>query len=382
MKPLSAQDSVQTIIQQAAESGLDRIGFAPASPPPRERFFRQWLAEGRAGTMTYLNRTVERRTDPQKVLRGVRTVIVTGESYFTERLPPVLRSDPSRGVIAAYAWGADYHEILLGKLRRLARRIEELCPGAASICYVDTGPVLERDFAEQAGLGFVGKNTLLIAPRMGSMLFLGEIFTTAELPASPTVRMPSCGSCTRCLAACPTGALISPYVLDARLCISYLTIEYKGIIPRELRSRMGNHVFGCDDCQDCCPWNGRFATVTREPAYHGDIERKAPPLSELAGLTEEGFRARFVGSAVLRAGWAVFLRNVAIALGNWQNEAATESLRRLAGASSSLLRLHTAWALGQTPGRKARRLLEAMAAHDSDSSVREEAAGALQQKEG
>ena len=377
MKALSAQDAAKAVLQQARELGLDRLGFAPASPPPRALFVRQWLAEGRAGTMTYLNRTVERRVDPQKVLRGARTVIVAGQSHFTEKLAPEACSDPSRGVIAAYAWGKDYHDVLLDKLKRLARRIEEVCPGALTACYTDTGPVLERDFAELAGLGFVGKNTLLIAPRMGSLLFLGEILTTAELPTTPAVRMPSCGSCTRCLTACPTGALISPYVLDARLCISYLTIEYKGIIPRELRSRMGNHVFGCDDCQDCCPWNDRLATVTREPAYHCGRERQAPPLSELAGLTEEEFRTRFSGSAVLRAGYACFLRNVAVALGNWRNEAATESLLPLARSSSALVRLHSAWALGQTPGGKARGLLEEMAADDSDSSVREEAARVL-----
>ena len=378
MKPLSAQDAAQAVIQQAAELGLDRVGFAPASPPPRAQFFRRWLTEGRAGTMTYLNRTAERRVDPQKVLSGARTVIMVGQSHFTEKLPSEVRSDPSRGVIAAYAWGKDYHEVLLDKLKRLARRIEELCPGTRSVCYADTGPVLERDFAELAGLGFVGKNTLLIAPRMGSLLFLGEILTTAELPPSPAMHMPSCGSCTRCLAACPTGALISPHVLDARHCISYLTIEYKGIIPRELRSRLGNHIFGCDDCQDCCPWNDRFATVTREPAYHGDIGRKAPPLSELAGLTEGGFRARFRGSAVLRPGYACFLRNVAVALGNWRDEGATKPLQRLAFHSGALVRLHVAWALGQTPGGKARMLLEEMAAHDSDLSVREEAAWALE----
>jgi epoxyqueuosine reductase len=379
MKPFSAQDAAQAVIQRAAELGLDRIGFAPASSPPRAEFFRRWLAEGRAGTMTYLNRSAERRSDPQKVLGGARTVIVAGQSYFTEKLPPEVRTDPSRGVIAAYAWGEDYHTVLLEKLKQLAEAITRLCPGTASTCHVDTGPVLERDFAEQAGLGFVGKNTLLIAPRMGSLLFLGEILTTAELPLSPAVHMPSCGSCTRCLAACPTGALISPCVLDARLCISYLTIEYKGIIRRELRGLMGNHIFGCDDCQDCCPWNNRFATVTRERAYYGGRERQAPPLSELAGLTEREFRIRFSGSAVLRAGGAAFLRNAAVALGNWRDEAATEPLSRLSRSPSALVRLHAAWALGQTPGATARKLLEAMAAHDSDSSVREEATWALKQ---
>ena len=375
MKPFSAQDAAQAVIQQAAELGLDRVGFAPASPPPHAEFFRRWLTEGRAGTMTYLNRSVERRVDPQKVLGGARTVIVTGQSYFTENLPPALCADPSRGVIAAYAWGEDYHRVLLAKLKQLAEVIARLFPGTASTCYVDTGPVLERDFAELAGLGFVGKNTLLIAPRMGSLLFLGEILTTAELPPSPAMHMPSCGSCTRCLAACPTRALISPCVLDARLCVSYLTIEYKGVIPRELRSLMSNHVFGCDDCQDCCPWNDRFATVTREAAYHGSIEQKAPPLSELAGLTEGGFRARFRGSAVLRPGYACFLRNVAVALGNWRNEAAAEALAGLAGCASALVRLHAVWALGQTPGGKAQGILGEMIAHDSDSSVRRKPLG-------
>jgi epoxyqueuosine reductase len=380
MKPLSAQDAAQAVIQQAAELGLDRVGFAPASPPPRAQFIRRWLTEGLAGTMTYLNRSVERRVDPQKVLGGARTVIVAGQSYFSEKLSPDVRRNLSRGVIAAYAWGRDYHTVLLEKLKQLADTITRLCPGTASTCYVDTGPVLERNFAELAGLGFVGKNTLLIAPRMGSLLFLGEILTTAELPLAPAVRMPSCGSCTRCLEACPTGALISPCVLDARLCISYLTIEYRGIIPRELRGLMGNHIFGCDDCQDCCPWNDRFATVTREPAFHGIREQKAPPLSELAGLTEGEFRTRFRGSAVLRSGWVCFLRNAAVALGNWQNEAATESLRRLSRSSSSLIRMHAAWALGQTPGATARKLLEEMAAHDSDAAVREEATWALERK--
>lgn len=327
--------------------------------------------------MTYLNRTADRRTNPRLVLERAQTVIAVGQSCFAGRLPENIRHDPSRGIIAAYAWGKDYHFVLLNKLRELARFIEELVPKTKTACYTDSGPILERDFGEQAGLGFIGKNTLLIAPRMGSLFFLGEILTTLELPITPAPRMPSCGSCSRCLTVCPTGALIEPYALDARLCISYLTIEYKGVIPRELRAGIGNHVFGCDDCQDCCPWNERFACETNEEKYRGTIETQTPLLTELAAMTESDFYTRFAESAVLRTGWVGFLRNVAVALGNRQSESATEPLAELARHSSALVRLHAAWSLGRTPGASSRKLLKEVALSDSDDSVRAEAAIAL-----
>ena len=221
-----------TIEAYAHSLGFERIGFAPAQPPARADQFDQWLRAGKAGTMTWLNRSAAKRKDPRLVLDGVQTVISVGQSYFSGRLPAEIRSDPSRGIIASYAWGQDYHEVLLAKLEALARFVAELAPGHGSKCYTDTGPLLEREFGERAGLGFIGKNTLLIAPQIGSTFFLGEILTTLELPPSLPVRMPSCGSCTRCLDVCPTHALPTAYVLDSTLCISYLTIELKGAIPR------------------------------------------------------------------------------------------------------------------------------------------------------
>jgi epoxyqueuosine reductase len=304
---------------RARELGFDAVGISPTLSLPRGEFFRTWLAEGKSGTMAYLGRTAKRRLDPQLVLPGARSIVSVAQSYFTGSLPETMRNDPSRGWIASYAWGRDYHDVMLPKLEELAKFIRDRMPAAETRCYVDTGPILERDYAERAGLGFIGKNTLLISPRAGSWLFLGEIITTAELSPTPPAQMPSCGSCRRCIEACPTGAISPEYVLDANLCISYLTIEYRGTIPQELRAKMGNRVFGCDACQSCCPWNERFARPTGEQAYYGNIERQAPKLEDLAALSEEEFRKRFAGSAVLRAGHAGFLRNMAVALENWKS---------------------------------------------------------------
>ncbi len=316
----------QEIRDFAGRLGLNSVGFSTVAAPPRAEAFSAWLEGGMAGTMTYLHRQANRRLDPARILDGARTIISVSLSYFSENLPAEIRSDPSRGIIAAYAWGADYHEVLLDKLNELARFIESKAPGSHSRCYVDTGPLLERAHAERAGLGFVGKNTMLISPRQGSHMFLGEILTTEEIEAGELRRQPSCGSCTRCQTECPTFAFPAPYILDSNLCISYLTIEFRGIIPRELRSKMGNHVFGCDDCQDCCPWNERFSTVTSEARFRSEVERRAPLLCELARMSEAEYRERFHGSAVLRASYVCMLRNVAIALGNWGADSAMESI--------------------------------------------------------
>ncbi|MBK6911103.1 MAG: tRNA epoxyqueuosine(34) reductase QueG [bacterium] len=212
------------IVARARELGFDLCGIAPAAPR-RGAEFRAWLKEGYGGRMTYLNRSVMRRTEPERILKGVRTVISVGQSYFTGYLPEEIRRDPSRGIIASYAWGDDYHVLMAQALQELGDFVREHVPGAATHWCVDAQPVLERDAAERAGLGFIGKNTMLIHPKLGSQFFLGEILTTADLTPSPPPRLPSCGSCTKCLDVCPTHAFPVPYVLDARLCVSYLTIE-------------------------------------------------------------------------------------------------------------------------------------------------------------
>ena len=373
----AVHDRRELIESRARDLGFDRIGFAAALPPPRAAFLQQWLREGKAGTMTYLNRSAERRMDPQRVLPGARTIISVAQSYFTGRLPEDVRHDPSRGLIAAYAWGHDYHDVLLAKLAQLAEFVAELCLGHVSKSYVDTGHILEREHGERAGIGFVGKNTMLISPQFGSTFFLGEILTTLELPPALPVKMPSCGSCTRCLDVCPTHALPTAYVLDSTLCISYLTIEYRGVIPRELRAKMGNHIFGCDDCQDCCPWNQRFSRETNEAAYRAALDRQAPHLRDLAALSEQEFHERFARTAVLRTKYAGFLRNVAVALGNWGSRDALESLQKLLQHSEPLVRLHAAWGVAQVRNSGASRILRAVLKTEENQAVRQEAEAEL-----
>lgn len=310
------QQIVTELETQARTLDFDLFGIAAVRPSGRGEFLKAWLAGGKAGEMGYLARTAEKRIDAEKVLPGARAVIVVAQSYFTGSLPDETRNDPARGVIASYAWGSDYHDVILPKLETLAVFLREKIPDAQTRCYVDSGPVMEKEYAARAGLGFIGKNTLLISPRAGSWLFLGEILTTADLPPTLPSEMPSCGSCRRCIEACPTGALDTEYTLDASRCVSYLTIEHKSEIPRELQKKIGNNVFGCDECQSCCPWNGRFALASREEAYRGTLERQAPLLFELAALSEEEIRARFAGSALERTGFARLQRNVAIAMEN------------------------------------------------------------------
>ncbi|MEJ2210289.1 MAG: tRNA epoxyqueuosine(34) reductase QueG, partial [Anaerolineae bacterium] len=289
-----------------------------------------------------------------------------------------LRDDASRGVIASYAWGPDYHDLMLPRLEELAA-----VPGqpAAHRAYVDTGPLLERALAAAGGLGFIGRNTNLIHPRLGSWLFLGEILMDVDLPpmaVSESEAAGTCGRCTRCLQACPTGAFAAPYVLDARRCISYLTIELKGPIPRELRPLVGNRIFGCDICQEVCPWNRRFARPSDPPPWPAPPpEAMAPPLLELLALDEEAFRRRFAGSPIRRAKRRGLLRNVAVALGNWGHPAAVPGLVRALGDAEPLVRGHAAWALGRIGTPPARRALAQALPAEGDDWVREEIGAAL-----
>jgi epoxyqueuosine reductase len=321
---------------------------------------------------------VAKRKDLARVLPAVRSVVTVAANYHTLPLPAEVRDDPSQGIVASYAWGQDYHDLLLARLRQLASSLSAL--GSAETgtkshyrAYVDTGPILERELAARAGLGFVGRNTNLIHPRFGSWLFLAESLLVVDLPQLEQRRAQgTCGRCTRCLEACPTGALVAPYVLDARRCISYLTIELKDPIPRELRPLMGNRIFGCDICQEVCPWNRRFARPTAEPAFQPRPEAIAPALLDLMGLDDPGFRKRFSGSPIKRAKRRGLLRNVAIALGNWGDPAAIPALVRALDDPEPLIRGHVAWALGRVATDDALYALEQARQQEDDAWVQEE----------
>jgi epoxyqueuosine reductase len=291
-------------------------------------------------------------------------VVVVGLSYFVLNPPPELWHDPARGRIARYAWGLDYHDIMLPRLRELGQFVDKISGQTCSQrAYVDTGPILERDFAAQAGLGFIGKNTLLISPKMGSYLFLGEILLDLELdydlpapdggascqidPPGTSKRVGTCGNCTRCLEVCPTHAFPAPYILDSNLCISYLTIELKGSIPLHLRPLLGNWIFGCDECQEICPWVRRFSQPTRAEFLAYDPEQVTPKLTELMQLDETGFRLRFKGMPLKRTKRRGLLRNVAVALGNWASPEALPVLERALQDPELLIREHAAWAIEQ-----------------------------------
>ncbi|HET7376492.1 MAG TPA: tRNA epoxyqueuosine(34) reductase QueG, partial [Anaerolineae bacterium] len=258
-----------------------------------------------------------------------------------------VKNDPARGLIARYAWGVDYYHLMTPRLNELTRFVRaESGREIKSKVYVDTGAVLERDWAQLSGLGFIGKNTCLINPRLGSWLFLGVLITDLDLEVDQPITHVSCGNCTRCLTACPTAAFTSPYVLDARKCISYLTIELRGSIPLELRSLLGNRIFGCDICQDVCPWPARFAQPTRERSFFPiDLDRAAPKLIDLARLTEDQFKQKFAGTPILRAKRRGLLRNVAVALGNWGSTQASEALQGLALDQDPVIAEHAQWGL-------------------------------------
>ncbi|MEA3188797.1 MAG: epoxyqueuosine reductase [Chthoniobacter sp.] len=321
---------------RARALGFDVCRVALCTPPAHADAFRQWLELGCAGEMTWLDRNKERRTDPQLVLPGTRSVVVLGMSYFT----PGTRTAEA-GRIARYAWGNDYHPIIEGKLRELDAILAG--HGGVQKCYVDTGPILERDIAAQAGAGWHGKSTMLINRQLGTWFFLAEILTT--LAIEPDAPEPDrCGKCTRCLDACPTGALTSAHQLDARRCISYLTIELKGSIPTELRPLLGDRIYGCDDCLDACPWN-RFAQVSRESAFAAREATAGMSLADYLALTDEQFRTLFRHSPIKRIKRRGFLRNVCVALGNVGTPRDLPSLEHAANDPEPLIAEHAQWAL-------------------------------------
>lgn len=331
------------VVQRALELGFEDCRITTADPPTHAAEFRAWLEAGRHGAMAYLPRTADKRVDPRRVLEGARSVITVAASYALPS-PPVATSRPGTGVIARYARFRDYHGVLLERLRALAACVDDLHgPGSRSLAYVDTGPVLERDLAQRAGLGFIGKHTNLIHRRLGNWFFIGGILTTAVLepdPAEPN----RCGTCTRCLAACPTRAITAPFQLDARLCIAYLTIEFKGPIPLALRPAIGRRIFGCDDCLEVCPWN-RFARAGHLLRDHARPDLDTPDLLELLALDAAGFKARFADTPLERVKRRGLLRNVCVALGNVRDPGALPALERAAADPEPLIAEHAAWAV-------------------------------------
>jgi epoxyqueuosine reductase len=338
------------IQQQARELGFDDCRFTTADPPATKRQFEEWLAMQQHGEMAYLARNAHKRTDPQQVLANAKSIISLAAAYDADNTQHATRNTPSHGIIARYARFDDYHNVIGEKLKQLADFVNQLGgESTRSLWYVDTGPFLERDIAQRAGLGFVGKHTNLISRKLGNWIFLAEIITTLELtPDAPEKNR--CGSCTRCIAACPTAAITAPFQLDARRCISYLTIELKGAIPVELRPAIGNRIYGCDDCLAVCPWN-RFAQAGRLMQPHVRRELATPDLVELLSLDDAAFKQRFHGSPILRTKRRGLLRNVCVALGNVGDPSALPALRRACEDSESLVAEHAHWAVGEIERR-------------------------------
>jgi epoxyqueuosine reductase len=372
--------SAYSLKERAYELGFNLVGILRAAPSPRLDAFLRWIALGMHGSLGYMAREdrLARRRDLNVILPNVHSMIMVGVDYHTGSLPPELVNDPARGRIAAYAWGQDYHDVLTPRLEELAAWLRSKSDEpVAHRAYVDTGAILERSHAQQAGLGFIGKNTMLIHPRRGSYFLLGEILTDVEFDVYDVPqRETMCGSCTRCSAACPTDAFPEPYVLDARRCISYLTIEHKGWIDRELRPLMGNWIMGCDVCQEVCPFS-RFAPLSQDSAFQqADMDRIAPLLVDVLRLDEAEFHRRYDGSPVQRLKRERFVRNACIAAGNWGDRQVSALLQELLRDPSALIRGHAAWALGRV-GDSGMALADALARED-DPTVRAEITVVLQ----
>ena len=348
------------IRQHALALGFDDCRFTTAAPPDHAARFQHWLATHQHAGMTWLERNAPKRIDPQQVLGGVKSIITLAVSYVQspesearDQTGPATTDHGTKGVVARYARFADYHDVIAERLKTLTALVNELGgTEARSLWYVDTGPLLERDLAQRAGLGFVGKHTNLISRQLGNWIFLSEILTTLELEPDPA-ESNHCGKCTRCLSACPTNAITEPFNVDARRCISYLTIELKGSIPVELRPLLGNRVYGCDDCLAVCPWN-RFARAGALMKPHARADLAEPGLLDLLALDAAGFKRRFEGTPILRTKRRGLLRNVCVALGNVGDERARPALEKATHDVEPLIREHAVWALEQIAARPAR----------------------------
>lgn len=363
------------IIGLAKEAGFDAAGFTAAKLPEtiRERLTR-FLALGRHGAMGWMEARAEERANPQTLWPEAKSVIMLGMNYGPDSDPLDALKDKQNGVISVYAQNRDYHDTIKKRLKRIAREIVDQT-GAQVKVFVDTAPVMEKPLAARAGIGWQGKHTNLVSREFGSWLFLGAIFTTLDI-ASDAPERDHCGSCRNCLDICPTRAFPAPYQLDAKRCISYLTIEHPGPIPHEFRKAIGNRIYGCDDCLAACPWN-KFADRAREVSFHARAELRSPRLRDLAKLDDAAFRALFSGSPIKRTGRNRFIRNVLIAAGNSGDKTLADAAQSLLDDESALVRGAAVWALVQLSPRKAESLRGDYLDRETDEFVRAEWAEAV-----
>jgi len=360
----------------ALSIGFDRVGITDAAPFVRDE--KAAAARVRDGLMDglawYTEERVRRMNRPKTLLDGARSVISLAMSYKTTEPPSA--SDVPRGRVARYAWGRDYHSLIKARVRRFVRELPDAVgEPVRARHFVDDGPMNDRAAAERAGVGWFGKNTNILTPTLGSWAFLAEVITNLDLRADAPLKK-TCGECARCIPACPTGAIVAPYVIDNRRCISFLTIELRGAIPRELRPLVGDWVFGCDLCQDVCPVN-RKAAVSREAEFGKRHDFDAPALIPLLSLDEDGFRRRFEGSPIRRAKLSGLQRNACVALGNIGDRAATPALSAALRSDDAIVRSHAAWALGRIGGETAKTALKSALANERDAAARDEITAAL-----
>lgn len=360
-----------SLLLKARELGFDAVRVArPDSIGQAGERLMTFLADGRHGDMDWMAETAERRRDPRQLWPDVRSIVMLGISYAPQTDPMDVLSQPSRGAVSAYAQGKDYHDVVKAKLKAIARWLHG-ASGKELKVFVDTAPLMEKPLAQAAGLGWQGKHTNLVSRDHGSWLFLGAIATAAALEADEP-EQDHCGSCSRCLDVCPTDAFPAPYQLDARRCIAYLTIEYRGHIARAFREPIGNRVFGCDDCLAVCPWN-KFAEVSREAKFAAVDGAVAPELADLLVMCDEDFRSRFRGTPVKRTGWERFMRNVLIAAGNSGDGGLVDLVRKHLDAESPLVRAMAVWAFRRlAPADEVMRARRAALGQEPDKYVRAE----------
>jgi epoxyqueuosine reductase len=371
---ISSSELTQSIREEADRLGFHLVGITTPDPPPHLDAFEQWLDEGRHGQMEWMasNRARQRRANPRLILSECQSIVVLGIRHDTPSSDSTEMSKEN-GKVASYAWGEDYHDVIPDRLAKIVSFIEgKLGHSIPNRCYTDTGPILEREIAQRAGLGWIGKNTNLINPKIGSYFLLAEILLGIELIPDTPFPKDQCGSCTRCIEACPTDCILPNRTIDANRCISYLTIEHRGIIPVELRQKIDDWIFGCDICQEVCPWNQRFSPPQGDSAFQPRFGLARPTLMDELALSPEAFNRKFKGNPVKRTKRRGYLRNVAIAFGNSPQRDAIQILAKALSDPEPLVRGHAAWALGQIGGDEAMLALKTALQTEGDEQVRAE----------